>query len=101
MTKVTAPPSGWVYHGTGNHGNTLPRMGISRDVPQGTKWRNIVKPDRSENLVQISAGQYGVWAVAASGLCYIRSGVSCYLFSTDSLQIGTLPLFPLMTHNFP
>eukprot|EP00116_Pleurobrachia_bachei_P002299 sb/3462561/ len=48
------------------------RMGISKEAPRGTKWRNIVKPDRSENLIQISAGQYGVWAVAASGRCYIR-----------------------------
>ena len=42
-------------------------MGISEEVPIGSRWMHIVKPDR-DHLVRIAAGKYAVWALGATGL---------------------------------
>ena len=47
-------------------GSAYFRMGISEEVPIGSRWMHIVKPDR-DHLVRIAAGKYAVWALGATG----------------------------------
>jgi hypothetical protein len=53
-------------------GSAYFRMGISEQVPIGSRWMHIVKPER-DHLVKIAAGKYAVWALGVTGLFNLQA----------------------------
>lgn len=61
--------------GTGKNGCAYWRVGIRSDNLNGDNWA-CVEPPNGTQLMQISVGRVGVWAIDTSGRLHVRKEVT-------------------------